>query len=120
MTEVDFSFFSEKSAFVYTNDVLSQLKKSENKIDASERNQRFMGIKSFEMLDILNGLLSFNPYFRNSVTECLAHPIFNDIRNDSLEQGAPFKIFLKCDQLDCYDYANNVDLFAAGDVTTYH
>lgn len=54
-------------------------------------------------------MLEFNPYFRISAKACLEDPIFNDIRKESLEVGAPFKIHLKCDGLNSYDYDNNFD-----------
>jgi serine/threonine protein kinase len=39
-----------------------------------------------ESLDFLNKILVFNPYFRISVEDCLAHPLFSKIRTASKEQ----------------------------------
>jgi len=58
---------------------------------------------------MLKSMLEFNPYFRISARTCLEDSMFNDIRKESLEVGAPFKINLKCDKLNSYDYDNNVD-----------
>ena len=32
--------------------------------------------------EIVNNLLAINPYFRWTAVECLAHPIFDDIRQE--------------------------------------
>ncbi len=37
-------------------------------------------------IDLLNGMLQFNPYFRISVEKALAHPYFADIRRPKLEK----------------------------------
>ena len=34
---------------------------------------------SDESLDLLKKMLQFNPYFRPTVNECLAHPYFKDV-----------------------------------------
>lgn len=54
--------------------------------------------------EMLKSLLSFNPYFRWSPSECLAHPVFDDIRSHQLEQSAPHKIRLEVDSDDAFDY----------------
>ena len=47
--------------------------------------------------EILQNLLTINPYFRWTASECLAHPIFDDIRNSSLESIPGKKIKLDVD-----------------------
>lgn len=42
--------------------------------------------ESPDALDLLKKMLSFNPYFRVSVEECLEHPYFDDVEKDSDEE----------------------------------
>jgi serine/threonine protein kinase len=39
-----------------------------------------------ESIDFLNKILVFNPYFRISVDDCLAHPLFSKVRAKSKEE----------------------------------
>lgn len=43
-----------------------------------------------EITDLLKALLEFNHHFRLSTKECLKNKMFDDIRNEELEKGAPF------------------------------
>ena len=63
-------------------------------------------------------MLEFNPHFRPSAYELLQHKWFDDIRNLRLEKGAPFKINLKCDQINTYDYAKYEDHYCK-DINDY-
>lgn len=56
-------------------------------------------------------MLEFNHQFRCSAKEMLKHKIFDDIRVERLEQGAPYEIHLICDGMDQYNYSNDKDLF---------
>ena len=58
--------------------------------------------------EILSSLLNFNPYFRWSPSECLAHPIFDDLRSEQLEQQAGHKIRLDVDNDDAFDYSEGI------------
>ena len=58
--------------------------------------------------EILSNLLTINPYFRWTASECLAHPIFNDIRNPSFESIPGKKIKLDVDQDDAFNYEEGV------------
>ena len=60
---------------------------------------------------MLEGLLEFNHQFRLSAKECLKHTMFDDIRVEKLERGAPFEIHLLCDGMDQYNYALEKDQF---------
>ena len=64
-----------------------------------ESDQIYDGFK-----EIIQNLLCFNPYFRWSVNECLASPIFDDVRSEKLENSATHKIKLDVDTDDAYDY----------------
>lgn len=54
--------------------------------------------------EMLQSLLSFNPYFRWSPSECLAHPMFDDLRSYEAEESATNKIRLELDSDDAFDY----------------
>ena len=54
--------------------------------------------------EILENLLTVNPYFRWTASECLAHPIFNDIRVKANESVTIGKISLEIDEDDAFDY----------------
>ncbi len=41
-----------------------------------------------EAIDLLHRILVFNPYFRISVDECLAHPFFRKVRKPEKEVTA--------------------------------
>jgi hypothetical protein len=45
-------------------------------------------------VELLKGMLEFNPYFRLTARECLKNKIFDDIRISEIEKSAPFKIKL--------------------------
>lgn len=59
---------------------------------------------SQDLTEILKSLLEFNPFFRTSAKECLKSPIFDEIRVPTLEEDAPFKIFLDIDKEGAFDY----------------
>ena len=44
--------------------------------------------------EILENLLTVNPYFRWTARECLAHPMFDDIRDSANEASYNQKILL--------------------------
>ena len=54
--------------------------------------------------DILANLLTVNPYFRWTARECLAHPMFDDVRNPANEASCSHKILLSIDKDDVFDY----------------
>ena len=49
-------------------------------------------------------MLEFNPWFRKSPKELLKMKVFDQIRKESMEVDAPFKITLEIDQDDVFDY----------------
>ena len=56
---------------------------------------------------MLNNLVQFDPRKRKSAKECLESKMFDDIRVRELEKGAPFKIYLGCD--DNSDHVDNLN-----------
>ena len=49
-------------------------------------------------IDLLNKMLLFNPYFRITIDEALAHPLFNKIRKPEKEVMAKESIMIEFDQ----------------------
>lgn len=56
-------------------------------------------------------MLKFNHYHRMSAKELLKHEIFDDIRVDRLERGAPYRIHLLCDAKDAFNYSKKQDKY---------
>ena len=54
--------------------------------------------------DILRNLLTVNPYFRWTASECLSHPVFDDIRENDHELTAKKKLKLAVDSDDAFNY----------------
>jgi hypothetical protein len=52
----------------------------------------------------LDWTLQFNPFFRNSASESIKSPIFDEIREKKKEASAPYKITLDIDRNDAFDY----------------
>lgn len=55
-----------------------------------------------EALDFLNKILIFNPYFRMSLDDALAHPLFDQVRRKQSEQfvGNPIELEFEKMSLD--------------------
>ena len=49
-------------------------------------------------------MLQFNPYYRITAKEALAHPVFDKIRQPHFEKPCPIEIDLKIYSHDAYDY----------------
>lgn len=54
-------------------------------------------------------MLTFNPNQRPNCKQLLKNKWFDDIRNNLMEQCAPYKLNLKLDQEGCFDYENGND-----------
>ena len=66
--------------------------------------------------EILKNLVTINPYFRWTASECLAHPIFDDIREKDMELPSSRKIKLTVDQDGAFDYLNGVSQIKTEDL----
>lgn len=64
------------------------------------------GIIDNGLKEIIQNLLELNPYLRWTAAECLAHPIFDDIRLGHIDPTSTNKIKLAVDQDDAFDYVN--------------
>ena len=56
------------------------------------------------LVEIVNKLLEFNPYFRWTGQECIKSTYFDNIRNSNLEKHPKGKIMLEVDQDSAFDY----------------
>ena len=55
---------------------------------------------------MLKSLIQINPFFRPTAKECLKNPIFNTVRNSTLEKtSVNQKIKLEIDHDDAFDYS---------------
>lgn len=82
--EHDLAFITEPSAVEYVQNVgslTSQEMRSKFGLDASAIRAKFATIKNQGLVDVLEGMLLFNPGFRMSATECLKHSIFDSVRS---------------------------------------
>ena len=61
------------------------------------------------MIDLLMGMLTFNPYFRMSASECLKSTLFEKIRIDELETNVPSQVVLDGFEIGTFDYENHRD-----------
>ena len=78
--EQDVSFITEDSVRTYQNDLSS----NKPKINFKD----LFPNTSDQLLSMLHGLLEYNPGFRLSSKQCLMNPIFDDIRDASLERSS--------------------------------
>ena len=51
-----------------------------------------------DAIDLLTKIMAFNPYFRPTVDEILAHPFFAEVRDPSLEKNAEHEITVDCEE----------------------
>lgn len=58
------------------------------------------------ILEVLQNMIKFNPYFRTSASETLYSDVFESIRVKLLEKSAPTKILLTVDEDHSFDYEN--------------
>lgn len=103
LSKEDLSFLSDDTAIEYAQQVSSQRK-------GSSLSRRFSESSS-ETVEMLQAMLEFNHQFRLSAKELLKNKMFDDIRVERLERGAPYQIHLLCDGMDAFDYSTDKDHF---------
>ena len=87
LSEEDKSFITEKEALRFLDSL--RTKKVTNKYD--NLNKRFPFV-SKDLLDLLVGMLEFNPYLRITAKDALKSKIFDKIRQPIFEVPCPKKI----------------------------
>mmetsp|Transcript_39853 Transcript_39853/g.29406 ORF Transcript_39853/g.29406 Transcript_39853/m.29406 type:complete len:106 (+) Transcript_39853:981-1298(+) len=92
-SEHDLSFVTDPTAIAY----LQEYKASEKKgVDLDLR----FPYASKEAMDLLRKMVQFNPFYRISIEECLAHPFFSNIRKQNLEVKAKKRIEIDLDTIE--------------------
>jgi len=81
-TSEDLSFVTDASALDY----IRTLKSNNCKIQFKKE----FPFTTPQVLDVLENMLEFNPYFRQSAGDLLKNKVFDCIRRPELEQPAPF------------------------------
>jgi serine/threonine protein kinase len=71
--ENDISYVTDPKALTYL--------KSFNSIARVDLKTKYKGA-SEEAMDLLNKMLQFNPFFRISIDDALAHPVFKKVRKE--------------------------------------
>lgn len=95
---------TEDDTIDYINSVASRAKNRKNLIPS-----RFRECPN-EMIDLLMGLLTFNPHFRMSASECLKSRLFDKVRKKDLENENPTpQVILDGFEKDTFDYENDRD-----------
>jgi serine/threonine protein kinase len=69
----DISYVTDPKALTYL--------KSFNHINRVDLKTKYAGACE-EAIDLLNKMLQFNPYFRISIDDALAHPVFKKVRKE--------------------------------------
>jgi len=65
---------------------------------------------SDKMLDLLEGMLQYNPGFRSTAIECLQHRIFDKIRVPNFEKPSKIKVIQNINGTEVFDYENSKEL----------
>jgi serine/threonine protein kinase len=76
-TEDDLSFVTDQTAINY----LKEFQPNSQGIEFKER----FPFASREALDLVQKMVQFNPFFRISIGDCLAHPFLAKVRKPHLE-----------------------------------
>jgi len=94
---------SQQTSFIKQRNVVDYLSSLQDHAGKSTLDKRFKGI-SPDLLNMLKKMLTFNPNDRPTTQQCLADPMFDQIRDASLESPAPYKVRLSLDDEGQFDY----------------
>lgn len=90
--EEDISFITDVTALNYIKEFNPQSKG----INLKER----FPYASEDAIDLLRKMISFNPFFRPSIDECLAHPFLKNVKKTNLDLDNVIKVEIELDKLD--------------------
>jgi mitogen-activated protein kinase 1/3 len=85
-------------SFIITNKALTYLSTFKLETENKDFKSIFPAAPK-EALDLLRKLLVFNPYFRLTVDEALAHPFFAPIRDVAKENAAESEIVMEFEDM---------------------
>ena len=86
-SDEDLSFVTDETAITY----VKQLSEETEKSDKKSLHQSFPSA-NYDLQDLLQGLLSFNPHFRLTAKQALQSKVFDEIRVKHFEKGCTKKI----------------------------
>ena len=109
MDSIDTSFLTNKETVEYTETLktITQKKQVESSTLNFITKTQTKQVESFTellpdshdgLVEILESMTEFNPYFRPSAKDLLKNKIFDDIRLKSFEEEAPYRIMIDIDQ----------------------
>ena len=101
VNELDTSFISNENIRDYQGKVASNNPKQFERIFTNE----FKACNSL-LVKLALEMLEYNPFFRPSAKECLASPVFEDIRVQALERDATRAIEILSDEVLPIDYTS--------------
>lgn len=101
--EADFSFIADEDPRKYAEHLTKDVKV---KCAGNYGRGTLTRLKGMDkrILESVQSMIEFNPYFRTSATETLYLPIFDAIRNKTVEKPAPSKVALAVDEDAAFDY----------------
>lgn len=77
--------------------------------------ETFSDVKNKGLLDLLEGMLQFNPEFRLTASECLQHKVFDQVRKLKRERPSNTQIDLAVYKDGEYNYEKNIMRIHTGD-----
>jgi serine/threonine protein kinase len=92
---VDLSFVTDKSAIAYIKEFGEKSRTVHTASGIKQVLSKRLPYASEDALDLLQRMLSFNPYLRPHVEDCLEHPFFSKLRRPVFEVNAPHAINLE-------------------------
>ena len=92
---IDTSFLNNPEQIGYVASIKDANKKKNNSTFTQQLPDSHDGL-----VELLDSMTEFNPYFRPTAKELLKHKIFDDIRMKEIEENAPYKICIDVDQYD--------------------
>ena len=108
-SEEDASFVTDQKAIEYL--------KSFPYTPRIELHNKYQGATT-SAIDFLNKILVFNPFFRMSLSDALAHPLFDDVRNANSQNVIGTQIELEFEKMTLNKDSMR-QLFLA-EIYTYH
>ena len=95
---------NDDTSFIMDTHTLKYVQKIGHDQREKKSLQSLFPYTSSDLIDLLHGMLLFNPHVRFTAKQCLQHKIFSSIRASKHEQPAPFKVHLELYEKGAFDY----------------
>lgn len=104
--------YQDKDSLSFLNDE-SAIKYHDTLVSADRPNilRKLFPYTSEGLLDLLEGMLTFNPQFRWTAAKCLKLKIFDKIRKKSCEEPSKRQVYLPLYDEGAYDYKNQTSIY---------